>query len=289
MPVYVPVKQIQGIFHVISWVLSSQLSCRLGNCNKIATFLYCYSWKGIWFMLLRRCLILTVLYRDAHTVVFIVNTFIASTLVWDSSNSGFLATKTIKESFDLEGEGEWVKITCCCITSCTLQSDKSTGLSSQSPLQFGPGHGLMWLCHPGQAALKKTVLLLTYRFIRHQLWECSQGFKGLEMTKIFFVLHLKIWRVTVGCLFFWCIFLYVVAANLGPLWVFWLPLHSSMPSEKCIYYCCCSVFLGDGDAIFSLTPLLSLAFFMMRRHELASHRFFHYHSGCLLSKDEEYK
>lgn len=37
---------------------------------------------------------------------------------------------------------------------------------------------------------------------RRQLQECSQGFKGLEVTKIFFALHVEAWRDTVGCLVF---------------------------------------------------------------------------------------
>ena len=156
-------------------------------------------------MLLRRYLRSTALHRHAYTVVVVVNSSTASRLVWEIQKQKcvFLGTKTIKESFYLKGESGWVNITCNCITLYTLQSDKSTRLSSQSPpiwpWAWPDGVVPAWAgCSRRPLWCPPTGTLLS----RSQLQECSQGFKGLEMTQIFLVLHLETWRVTAGCLVF---------------------------------------------------------------------------------------
>lgn len=56
-------------------------------------------------------------------------------------------------------------------------------------------------CQPGQAALKRILLLPTHVRSRHQLQEHNQGFGGLEKTKTLLGSHLRMWRVTDICLF----------------------------------------------------------------------------------------
>lgn len=141
-----------------------------------------------------------------------------------------------------------------------VSSHLALGMAWWSYACLGRMHSRRPFCCPPTGALLS----------RRQLQECSQGFKGLGMTKIFFALHLEAWRDTVGCLVFLSHFF---ACDFAASEVLQQVLdhfkfscchytaHWEMP------YCCCSLSLSDGDAIFSLTPLLSLAFSILHNQQ----------------------
>lgn len=137
---------------------------------------------------------------------------------------------------------------------------------SASLHQFSTGHGLMGLCQPGHAA-PKTFPLPTYRHLPQQMSASGvqsvvlRDWKLLSFTLLYILKHgeilLAVWVFVT--FFFSCGFTSIkVLQQILDHFSFLIAL--TLLTEKCIYYCCCSPFLSNGDAIFSLILLLFLGF-----------------------------